>query len=101
MTLAEIWRQLETDAPIGQTGRMQRRLRPESAIELYATVQLRGDGHPSRRALELVTPIATLEGIEAPAPTELVDVVSEPRAPDRAAIVLALDDVSAADLFGA
>jgi hypothetical protein len=101
MTLAETWLQLEADAPVGQTGRMQRRLLPDSPIELHATVQLRGDMTASRRALELVVATPALDDLELPAPTELVDVLSQPRPPGRTAIVLALDDAGATDLFAA
>jgi hypothetical protein len=101
MRLAETWQQLEDDAPERQTGRMQRRLLPDTGIELYATVQLRGAATASRRALELVVTTPALDDIELPTPTELVDVLSETRPPHRTAIVLALDDTGAAELFGA
>jgi len=101
MNLVEIWQELENDAPERQTGRMQRRLLPDASIELYATVQLRGVAKTSRRALELVVATASLDDIELPTPTELVDVLSEPRPPDRTAIILALDDAGAAELFAA
>lgn len=101
MRIAEIWQQLENDAPAGQTGRIQRRLLPDQAVELYATVQLRGVGETNRRSLELVTAKDALEDMEMPTPTELVDVLLEPRPSDSTAIVLALDDPGATELFAA
>lgn len=101
MSLAQIWQQLEHDAPADQTGRIQRLLSPDAAVELLATVQLRSRGAGSRRALELLVATSALDEAAIPAPTELVDVLAEPRPPDQTAIVLALDDAGASELFAA
>ena len=101
MNLEAIWSELENDPPAGSTGRMQRRLLPDTPRELHATVQLRGPRQPTRRALELIVPTAVADALEPPESTALVHFTLEARPPARTAIVLALEDPTAVGLFAA
>lgn len=101
MNLASIWRELEADAPTGRRGRLERLLFEDSAIDLFATVQLRPPPNRNRRALELVVANTLSNDLDLPASTRLVDVLMEARTSSTVGIVLALEEPGAEDLFSA
>jgi hypothetical protein len=100
VNLASIWQELETGAPRNQHGRMERRIFSDSHADLFATVQVRVLPSANRRGLELVIPSGLAADLEPPASTRMVDVSVEPRGSD-VAIVLALEDRDAEELFAA
>lgn len=101
MTLAEMWSELEARMPEERVGRMVRRIQPESAVDLYVSVDARGGGGRSRRALELQVPDAALEGLEIRGGTRDVSQVVEDRGAGRSALLLGLEQSDARDLFAA
>ena len=99
MNLAAVWRELEESAPGTREGRMERRIFVDSPINLFATVQVRLRPGRNRRAVELVVAADVTRDLEPPAATRLVEVSTEPRSGEEVAIVLALEDPGAEDLF--
>lgn len=101
MTLAEMWSELEARMPEERVGRMVRRIHPESAADLYVSVDARGGGRRARRALELQVPHGVLEGLEIRGGTRHVSQMVEDRGPARSALLLGLEQTDARDLFAA
>lgn len=99
MTLAETWTDLEQRAPEQADGRMTRRIHPDAHVDLHLGVEVRRAGVPGRRLLELTVVEGLLRDLELPHATRLVEVSVEPRGPGRAALVLALEDPTAREVF--
>jgi Putative PD-(D/E)XK family member, (DUF4420) len=99
VNFAEAWADLEERAPEQRDGRMVRRVHPESPIDLYLAVELHGASGGRRRILELDVAASALADHEPPAGTRQVEVTIEGRGPERSALVFALDDPGARDLF--
>jgi hypothetical protein len=99
MTLSDAWTRLELAAPDERSGRMVQRVHPESAIDLYATLET-GPGS-RRRAVELEVDGNLVAGIDPPEGTGGVECRIDARPPARAAVILSLTDPGATDLFAA
>ena len=99
MNFVEAWADLEQRAPEQRDGRMVRRIHPESPIDLYLAVELHSATGRGRRILELDVPCSVLADEDAPAGTRQVEVAIESRGPEREALVFALEDPGAQDLF--
>jgi hypothetical protein len=99
MNLTGLWEHLEGDAPADRVGRMMQRIRPESAIDLFATLETGPGG--TRRAVELHVRAVDVAGVEAPEGSGGVECRIESLPPDRAALVLALLDPGSDELFAA
>lgn len=101
MKLLELWIELERRAPHERVGRMVQRIHPESTVDLFATVEVRGGDLSPKRALELHVDRSALEWADVSAQTHQVSASIESRDSDRSALVLGLDDLAASDLFAA
>jgi hypothetical protein len=100
VNLAEIWRGLEAAAPKHRQGRMEQRILGESAVDLFATLEVSLAPAGTRRGLELVIARELTADLELSAGTRLVDVRVEPR-DGESAVVLSLEERGAEELFAA
>jgi hypothetical protein len=77
-----------------------RRVHPESAVDIYAALELHPLERRTRRTLELNVASAAVKDIEPPASTRQVEASIEGRGSGRSALVLGLEDPGVRDLFG-
>jgi hypothetical protein len=101
MMLRELWAELESRAPHERTGRMTRRIYPESAIDLFVSVTLDGAGGQACPSLELQVDRAASGGFDPPTGSRQIEARLDDRAGGRAALVLILRDHGAEELFAA
>lgn len=96
MTLGEIWADLEGRLPEDRAGRMLKRIRSDSIVDLHVSASRT----PPRRALHLDVSTDALAGVEIPGPTRGIAMSLATRPTEgRATLALELTDPPDIDLF--
>jgi len=101
MIFDTLWEALEREAPHGSGGREERRVHPDSAIDLFLGVEIQPSPDRNRRTLELQVASDVVAGLTPPRGSRQVGVALRERAGGRSGLLLELQNPAAADLFAA